>query len=104
MERRLREPPLTQPEGVLARQESVAETVPEAIVKRALVVVPGVVLQDMLDVGGIGREESMVRAGLQVDELAIAIRSAKKRADRIRPKLREDAENRKPAGSGRKCK
>ena len=104
MERRLRQAPLTQPEGVLARQESVAETVPETIVERTLVVVPGVVLQDMLDVGWIRREESMVRAGLQVDELAIAIRSAEKRADRIRPKLREYSENRKPAGSGRKCR
>ena len=75
MERRLRQAPLTQPEGVLARQQSVAETVPEPIVERTLVVVPGVVLQDMLDVGGIRREEPMVRTGLQVDELAIAIRS-----------------------------
>ena len=104
MERRLREAPLTQPEGVLTRQESVAETFPEAIVERTLVVVPGVVLQDMLDIGGIRREESVVRAGLQVDEVAIAIRRVKKRSDGIRPQLREYAENRIPARSGRKCR
>jgi hypothetical protein len=56
----------------------------------------------MLDVGGIGREESMVRAGLQVDELAVSIRGVEKRADRIRPKVREYSENGIPARSGRK--
>jgi hypothetical protein len=50
MERRLRQSSLMQPEGVLAGQESVAETVPQAIVERTLVVIARVVLQDMLDV------------------------------------------------------
>ena len=83
MERRLREAPLTQPERVLARQESVAETVTEAIVERTLVVVAGVVLEDVLDIRRIGREEAMVRAGLQMDQVAVSIRGVEKRADRI---------------------
>jgi hypothetical protein len=44
----------------------------------------------------------MVRAGLQVDELAVSIRGVEKRADRIRPKVREYSENGIPARSGRK--
>ena len=89
MERWLRQAALTQPERVFARQQPVAETVPDAIVERALVVVAGVVLEDMLDVGWIGQKKSMIRAGLQMDEVAVSIRSVEERADRIRPKLRE---------------
>jgi hypothetical protein len=102
VKRRLRQSPLTQPEGVLARQESIAQALAEAVIERALVVVPGVVLQNMLDVCRIRREESMVRAGLEVDELAVSIRGVEKRADRIRPKVREYSKNGIPARSGRK--
>src|SRR5687767_1341680 len=97
MESRLRQAPLTQPERVLAGQQSIAETVPQAIVERALVVVASVVLKDMLDVRRLGQEKSMIRAGLQMDEVAVPIRSVEKRADRIRPEMREHPKNRIPA-------
>ena len=87
MERGLGQAPLTQPERVLARQQSIAEAIPQPIVERALVVVAGVVLEDMLDERGIRQEESVIRAGLQVHDVAVSIRSVEKRADRIGTEL-----------------
>jgi hypothetical protein len=66
------------------------------------VIVAGVVLEDVLDVGRIGREKPMVRAGLQVDEVAVSISGVEKRPDRIRPQMREYPKNGIPPRSGRK--
>ena len=94
MECGLRESPLPQPERVLARQQAVAEIVPQPIVEWALVVVAGVVLEDMFDARGIGHKESLIRAGLHMDDVAIPIRGIEKRADGIRPEVREHANER----------
>jgi hypothetical protein len=101
MECGLGKTPLPEPKRVLACQESIAEAVPEAIVERALVIVAGVVLENVLDVGRIAGEEAMVRAGLQVNEVAVSIRGVEKGSDGIRPQLRKDSENRISAGSWR---
>jgi hypothetical protein len=53
MEGGLRDPPLPQPELVLARERTVSEDRPEFVVERALVVVARVVLQDMSNVCGV---------------------------------------------------
>ena len=102
MEGRLRQAPLAQPERVLARQQSVADTVPETLVERALVVVAGIVLKDMLDVRRIGQQKSMVRTGLQMHEVAVSIRRVEEGADGVRAEVREHSEDRIPARSGRK--
>ena len=46
-------------------------------------------------------EKSVIRTGLQMHEVAVSIRGVEKRADGIRPELREHSENRIPARSGR---
>src|SRR5262245_36970198 len=104
MERWLRETPLPQPERVLARQEPVAEAVPEAIVERALVVVAGIVLQHMLDVRRIGEQKPVIGAGLQMNDIAVSIRGVEKRADRIGTELEQHTEDRITARSSGKCR
>ena len=103
MESGLREAPLPQPERILAGQEPIAEAVSQSIVERALVIVAGVVLQHMLDVRRIRQQKSMIRAGLEMNEVAVFIRSAEKRADRIGTELGQDAKDGIPTRSGRIC-
>src|SRR5262249_53756112 len=101
MECGLREAPLAQPERVLARQEAIAERVPETLVERALVVVASVVLQHVFDVGWVRKEESMIRAGLQMNEVAVSISGIEKRAYRIGAQLWQHTKDRITARSGR---
>jgi len=101
MEGGLRETALAQPEGVLARQQPVAQVVAEPIVEWTLVIVARVVLQDVPDVGRIREEESVIRPGLQVNDLAITIGGCEKRADRIRAEARKHAHDRVAPRSGR---
>src|SRR5262249_647919 len=96
------QPPLTQPEGVLARQQSVAEIVPQPGVERALVVVAGIVLENMFDVRRIRQEKSVVGASLHMDDVAVAVGGVEKRADRTRTEVRENPDNRITARTGRK--
>jgi hypothetical protein len=103
MECRLRQAPLAKPKRVLAREQAVADTISQAIVERTLVIVAGVVLKDMFDVRGIRQEEPVIRASLQVNDIAIPIRGVEKRADRIGAQVRKYAKKRIPTGSGRKA-
>ena len=98
----LRETPLPQPEGVLAGQESIAKTVSEPLIERALMIVTRIVLEDMFDVCGIRYEKSVIRASLQMNEVTVSIRSVKECADWIGTELRQDTEERIPARSWRK--
>jgi hypothetical protein len=54
MERRLGEAPLAPPEVPLARDEALSEVLFEALVKRALMIVAGVVDENVLDIAGPG--------------------------------------------------
>ena len=101
IEHALCEAALTQPERVFTGQQPVAEALSQPVVERALVVIARVVLKDMLDVSGIRREESMIRARLHVYEVAVSIRGVEERADRIRAEAGQHAEDRIPTRSGR---
>ena len=64
-------------------------------------VVAGVILEHMLDVGWIRQEKAVIRAGLQMRDVAVSIRRVEERADRIRPEMRKYSEERIPARSWR---
>ena len=93
MERRLREAPLSPPEGVFAGDEAFPKALLEPFVQRALVIVAVVVLQHVLDVVR-GREQiAVVRAYLQVDQITIPVSCGEKHTDRIRPHLRKHSDD-----------
>lgn len=101
MECRLGEPSLSEPERVFAGQQAIAKAVPEAIVKRALVVVARVILQHVLDVRGIRKEKPVIGPGFQMNDVAKPIGSIEKRGDRVGTELRQHPENWITSRSGR---
>ena len=94
MKGRLRDAALPQPEVVFAGQQAVADRHPQLLVERALVIVAGVVLQDVADIGGVGDEIAAPRADLEVDDVAEAARGAHEDAGRIASDRRQHAEDR----------
>lgn len=66
-------------------------------------VIAGIVLQDVLDVGRIGQKESVIRAGFQMSDVAESVRSVEKRPDRIGTELRQNSEKWITARSRRIC-
>ena len=101
VKRRLREAPLSQPERVFAGQQPIAKAIPQPLVERTFVVVARVVLKDVFDVCGVRDEESVIRASLEMNDVAVLIRRVEECSDWIGSKLRQDTEDRIAAWSGR---
>ena len=97
MKGRLRDAALPQPEVVFAGQQAVADRHPQLLIERALVIVAGVVLQDVADIGGVGNEIASPRADLEVRDVAEAARRSHEDAGRIASDRRQHAEDRHAA-------
>src|SRR5688572_9880806 len=97
MKGRLRDASLPQPEVALAGQQAVAERHPQSLIERTLVIVAGVVLQDVADVGGVGDEIASPRADLQIGDVAETAGRLDEHAGRIASDRWQHAEDRHTA-------
>ena len=86
--------PLAQPEIVLARQQAVAEEQPQFSVKRTLVIVARVVLQDVTNVVWIGDEVTAPVTDFELGDITESASGLHEDADRIASNGRKHAEDR----------
>ena len=98
---RLRNPPLAQPECILTRQQTVAERRAQLGVKRTLVVVARVVLQNMTDIPRVGDQEAAPRANLEVNDVAEATSRTHEDGCGIASQRRQYSDDRKPSRARR---